>query len=69
MNSSFDSRLDALIPVEMARKCEAVGESKVSLGAPTTFVLAILAGAFIALGAVFYTVHHYERERSISLSG
>ena len=47
--------LDALPPVEMARKAEAVGETKAALGWANTFVLAVLAGAFIAMGAVFAT--------------
>ena len=47
--------LDALLPPEMARRAEEVGVRKVSLDAPTTFVLAVLAGAFIALGGVFAT--------------
>jgi formate/nitrite transporter len=47
--------LDALPPPEMARKAEQVGVTKASLDAPTTFALSILAGAFIAMGAVFAT--------------
>jgi len=47
--------LDALPPPEMARKAETVGVVKASLDARTTFVLAVLAGAFIAMGAVFAT--------------
>jgi formate transporter len=46
---------DALPPPEMARKAEEVGEKKAALSAPDTFALAVLAGAFIALGAVFAT--------------
>jgi len=47
--------LDALLPPEMARKAEDVGTAKVNLSLLTTFVLAVLAGAFIALGAAFMT--------------
>src|SRR5690242_6048210 len=47
--------LDALPPPEMARKAEEVGVTKATMDSATTFVLAILAGAFIALGAVFAT--------------
>jgi formate/nitrite transporter len=47
--------LDALPPPEMARKAEAVGVAKVGLDAATTFALSVLAGAFIAMGAVFAT--------------
>jgi formate transporter len=47
--------LDALPPPEMARKAEQVGVTKASLDTATTFALAVLAGAFIAMGAVFAT--------------
>ncbi len=47
--------LDALPPAEMARKAEQVGVTKAGLDAATTFALAVLAGAFIAMGAVFAT--------------
>src|SRR5690349_11148366 len=47
--------LDALQALEMARKAEEVGVTKATMDAATTFVLAVLAGAFIALGAVFAT--------------
>src|SRR6266511_3559589 len=47
--------LDALPPPEMARKAEQVGVTKAAMDALTMFGLAILAGAFIAMGAVFAT--------------
>jgi formate/nitrite transporter len=50
------SSLDALPPPAMARRAEEVGVAKAGLGAATTLALAVLAGAFIALGAVFSTV-------------
>jgi formate transporter len=46
---------DALPPPEMAAKAEQVGVSKAAMDAATTFALAVLAGAFIAMGAVFAT--------------
>ncbi len=49
-------QIDALIPAEMAGRAEKVGVTKVSLPASKMFVLALLAGAFIALGAVFSTI-------------
>lgn len=52
---SQEWRIDALLPPEMAVQVEEVGIRKASLDAPTTFVLAVLAGAFIALGAMFAT--------------
>ncbi|GAB4479293.1 MAG: formate transporter FocA [Anaerolineae bacterium] len=48
-------RIDALLPQEMALRAEEVGMKKSALDFLTTFFLAILAGAFIALGAVFAT--------------
>ena len=47
--------LDALPPPEMARKAEQIGVAKAGMDAATTFALAVLAGAFIALGASFAT--------------
>ncbi len=46
---------DALAPAEVARKAETVGVAKATMSFLDTFVLAVLAGAFIALGAVFST--------------
>jgi formate/nitrite transporter len=48
-------RIDALLPPEMARRAEYVGVSKAEAPAAKLFALAILAGAFIAMGAVFAT--------------
>ena len=48
--------LDALMPAEMAVKAENVGVRKAELPFDKLFVLAILAGAFIGLGAEFATV-------------
>jgi formate transporter len=47
--------LDALPPREMAQKAEDVGRAKAGMGAADTFALAVLAGAFIAMGAIFAT--------------
>lgn len=44
---------DALLPQEMAVKAENVGVAKANLDAWSTLALAVLAGAFIGLGAVF----------------
>lgn len=46
---------DALMPGDMAAKAEAVGVKKATGNAMQLFALAILAGAFIALGAIFCT--------------
>jgi len=47
--------LDALPPADVARKAESVGVAKAAAPAIDLFVLAVLAGAFIALGAAFAT--------------
>jgi formate/nitrite transporter len=47
--------LDALPPAEVARKAEGVGVGKAEMATLDVFVLAVLAGAFIALGAAFST--------------
>ncbi len=54
-NMNNEIRMDALLPVEMAKKAEDIGVKKANMSFIDTFVLAILAGAFIALGAVFAT--------------
>jgi formate/nitrite transporter len=48
--------VDALPPPAMARRAEEVGTAKAALDLASTFALAVLAGAFIAMGAVFATV-------------
>ncbi|TDQ84148.1 formate/nitrite transporter [Dongia mobilis] len=48
--------LDALLPEEIARKAEDVGIAKAGRDALTLFTLAVLAGAFIALGAMLSTL-------------
>jgi formate/nitrite transporter len=47
--------IDALLPAEIARKAETIGAQKARLDFSSLFVLSILAGAFIALGAMFAT--------------
>lgn len=46
---------DAMLPAEIAHKAETIGAQKARLDLPRLFVLAILAGAFIGLGAMFAT--------------
>jgi formate/nitrite transporter len=48
-------RIDALLPAEMARRAEYIGVSKAEAPKLKTFALAILAGAFISMGAIFAT--------------
>jgi formate/nitrite transporter len=47
--------VDALLPAEIARRAEIIGAQKARLDVTSLFVLAVLAGAFIALGAMFAT--------------
>jgi len=44
-----------LLPVEMAKKAEELGVKKATIGWRNLFLLSILAGAFISLGAIFST--------------
>ena len=48
--------VDAPLPAEMARRCEAAGMAKAARDAWTLLALGVLAGAFIAFGAIFMTV-------------
>ncbi len=46
---------DALLPAEMAVRAEQDGVRKAQLNVVSMFMLSVLAGAFIALGAIFAT--------------
>lgn len=48
--------IDAYPPAEMVRRLKTVGVSKANLNTATMFALAVLAGAFIALGANIATI-------------
>jgi len=52
---SQEISVDALIPQEMAEKAEAIGVRKAALAFWPLIALSVLAGAFIALGAMFST--------------
>ncbi len=52
---SNEIHIDALLPAEMARRAELTGVRKSEAPALTLLSLAVLAGAFIALGAIFAT--------------
>ena len=47
--------LDSLLPPEVAARVEDIGVKKGNLDFLSMFMLAVLAGAFIAFGAIFYT--------------
>jgi formate transporter FocA len=53
--NSTPLNIDAFIPPQMATKAEEIGVKKANMDWLTMFALAVLAGAFIALGAVFAT--------------
>jgi formate transporter len=57
--------LDALLPPGMARKAETIGVAKASMPAPRVLLLAVLAGAFIGLGACLSTVATTGSENAI----
>ena len=46
---------DALVPAEMAVKAAETGVKKTTLDTVRMFLLAVLAGSFIAMGAIFAT--------------
>jgi formate transporter len=48
-------RIDALLPQEMATRAEYLGVRKAEMPFLKMFMLSVLAGAFIALGAIFAT--------------
>lgn len=54
-NNDVPISLDAVMPPGMAAKAEDLGVKKAALPIGNMFVLAILAGAFIGLGAIFAT--------------
>jgi formate/nitrite transporter len=51
-----DLGIDAFSPAEIAHKVEKSGIAKARLGFIQVLLLAILAGAFVALGGAFYTL-------------
>ena len=54
--SATNSLLDAYAPAQIAMRVREVGVTKAAMPVLTMFALAILAGAFIALGALFFTI-------------
>ena len=52
---SADISFEALAPAEIASKAEAIGVKKAGLPFWNMFFLAVLAGAFIGVGAIFAT--------------
>jgi len=56
LNDAPPSGFEDLLPSEMAQKGEEIGIRKANLDFLSMFALAILAGAFISLGAIFATI-------------
>ncbi len=54
-NTDIGHAFDALLPAEVAQKAERIGAQKTRLDIISLLALAVLAGAFIALGAMFAT--------------
>jgi formate transporter len=48
-----ETHMDALLPAEMAIRAEQIGVRKAEMPVFAMFTLAVLAGAFISLGAIF----------------
>lgn len=55
-NPTDTNLIESLMPSDMALACEAAGAAKAGRDAIALIVLGVLAGAFIALGAIFMTV-------------
>lgn len=60
--------INAYTPAEMAKRVETAGIAKSRLDIATMFALAMLAGAFIALGAIFYTFVVHDSTLSTGLT-
>lgn len=63
-----DIKFDAYSPKEMADRVQKVGVAKANLDFLSTLILAILAGAFIAFGAVFATLVVHDSNLSFGLT-
>jgi formate transporter len=60
--------IDAYAPAQMAARVEKAGIIKGNLDIISTFTLAVLAGAFIAFGAVLYTYVIHDSQLSLGLT-
>jgi formate/nitrite transporter len=56
METAHEGLSDAYSPDDIARKVESMGVRKARVDTLSLLVLAMMAGAFIALGSLFYTV-------------
>jgi formate/nitrite transporter len=64
--NAFD--IDAYSPAQMAARVEKAGITKGNMDGLSTLLLAMLAGAFISLGAVFYTFVIHDSALSLGLT-
>lgn len=62
------AEIDAYAPAQMAARVEKVGIVKGNLDMVSTFTLAVLAGAFIAFGAVLFTFVIHDSSLSLGLT-
>ncbi len=60
--------IDAYAPAQMATRVEKAGITKGNLDFLSTFILAMVAGAFIAFGAVFFTYVIHDSVLSVGLT-
>ncbi len=65
----FDLHVDAYSPKEMAERVEKIGVAKARLEFWNMFLLALMAGAFIGLGAEFYISVVHDSPLSLGLTG
>jgi len=65
---SEKNQIDAYAPAEMAILVESAGVRKAGLGTVATLTLAVLAGAFIAFGGMFFTLVVSDGELSVSVA-
>jgi formate/nitrite transporter len=54
--SDFGKYIDAFTPQEVSEKVKTVGVSKANMSLVPLVILSLMAGAFIAFGAMYYTV-------------
>jgi formate transporter len=60
--------IDSYAPAQMAARVEKAGMAKGNLDVASTLTLAVMAGAFIAFGAVAYTYLIHDSELSLGLT-
>ncbi|MEK6714709.1 MAG: formate/nitrite transporter family protein [Candidatus Omnitrophota bacterium] len=68
MANNEEIKLDAYSPSEIAEKVQKVGVAKANLDLLSTFMLAVLAGAFISFGAVLATLVTHDSNLTFGLT-